>query len=76
MSVHLVEAPLVRVDPYLQLVEEMANVLLQQDAYGDADEAWRTLRAYGFRCSDIVVMIDDARQAAAQEMVAKVMGES
>jgi Holliday junction resolvasome RuvABC DNA-binding subunit len=77
MSVHLLEAPLMRAqDQYLRLVEGMANVLLQEGAYGDADEAWRTLRAFGYSARDIAVVIDDVRQAAAQDAVAKVMSQS
>ena len=70
-KIYLLDGPLMALqDRRLALVEEMAHVLCQQDAYADPDDARRALRAFGYSALDIEVLLDDARQAAVQDAVA------
>lgn len=75
---HLVEAPLMSTQqPKVALVERMANVLLMQGAYGSREDAVQALFWAGdFRSFEVARFVDDARQVAVQEMVAREMGES
>ena len=71
-KIHLLEAPLMppRQDCRLSLVEAMANVLLEQNAYGNRQDAIRALFWEGsFKSLDVVRWVDDARQVAFQTTV-------
>lgn len=63
--------------PRAQVVALMASELLRLDAWRSEADAIRALMALKLYSSfEIMTCVDDARQAAAQETVAKVMGES
>lgn len=62
-----------------RLTSEMARCLFLDDAFHNADDAALSLRCGGFGTFDIMVLIDDARQAAFQqvvEIVAEAMSQS
>ena len=75
---HLLEAPLMACQQgRLALVERMANVLLMQGAYGSREDAVQALFWNGdFRSFEVARFVDDARQVAVQEMVAREMSGS
>ncbi len=63
--------------PKAQVVALMADELVRRDAWRTEADAIRSLMGLKLYSSfEIMSYVDDARQAAAQETVAKVMGES
>ncbi len=59
-----------------RLVSDMAAVLLQFDAFRNQSDSWWTLsNCRRWSTFDILNCLDDARQVAMQETVAKVMSE-
>jgi hypothetical protein len=71
--IRLIDGPLVDTRR-AELVTRMANDLVAAGTAGDERDAIRTL--FGkYAISDIMMLIDDARQAAAQEIVAREMGK-
>ena len=71
--VRFIDGPLVDLHR-MTIIRQMTSVLIETGTSGDHDDSWLTLRFAGFHVSDIVMGIDDARQAAAQEIVARIMG--
>lgn len=72
--------------PILMLVEKkpleravtvmnMAAHLLKRDAFRTESDAIRSLLGNGFNISEIVLLVDDARQAAVQAVVAAEMAK-
>ncbi|XUM21012.1 hypothetical protein ACRAVF_26990 [Bradyrhizobium oligotrophicum S58] len=60
-----------------QIVEEMARRLLIGEAFrNEADALKSLLQAQRWSAFQILNCIDDARQVAAQDLVAQVMGDS
>lgn len=60
-----------------RLVSDMAQALLKYDAFrNEADAFWTLQNREMWSTYDIIVCIDDARQVAMQEIVAKEMSES
>lgn len=55
------------------LVPKMAADLVKFGTYGSERDAIRSLFGNGYAMTDIVMLIDDARQAAQQEIVAREM---
>lgn len=69
-EVRLLDAPLIdnqtrRAD----LVRRMAADLIKYDAVGNEQDAIRSLFGRGYGMGDIVMLVDDARQAAFQQTV-------
>lgn len=58
-----------------QLVECMARALVEAGTAHDEREAIRYLFGNGFAMADIVMVLDDARQAAIQDVVAREMSK-
>lgn len=56
-----------------ETVTRMAKDLVRYDAVQDERDSIRSLFGRGYSMVDIVMMIDDARQAAMQEIVAREM---
>lgn len=60
-----------------RLVSDMAQDLLKFDSFRNEADAWRSLIFSGrYKSFDVMVAIDDARQLAMQETVAKEMASS
>lgn len=60
-----------------RLVSDMAQVLLQYEAFRNEDDAFRTLfNRKKWSTFDIMACVDDARQVGFQEVVYREMGES
>lgn len=60
-----------------RLVSDMASDLIRFDAFRSEDEAIRSLYGTGrYQTFDIMALIDDARQVAMCEVVAREMGEA
>lgn len=57
------------------LVQRMAADLIRYDAAHNEADAIRSLFGRGYSMADIVMLIDDARQVAAQEKVAAEMAK-
>lgn len=75
VPLRLIDGPLVNIHR-AELVARMAADLITYDAAGDENNAIRSL--YGTRryeMVDIVMLIDDARQAAMQKIVAREMAK-
>lgn len=73
--VRFIDGPLVDLHR-MTIIRQMTAVLIETGTSGDHDDSWLALRFAGFHVSDIVMGIDDARQAAAQELVAREMSAS
>lgn len=59
-----------------QTIAEMAAILVSADAYQTEAGAMRVLMASGaYSTFELMYFIDDARQVAAQEVVARVMAD-
>ncbi len=58
------------------MVARMAAVLVRKHTFGDEEDARFSLRYAGFTMAEIVMCIDDARQVAAQHVVAMEMAGS
>jgi len=56
-------------------VTRMAEHLLRLDAFRTESDAMRSLLGNGFGISDIVLLVDDARQMAMQAVVAAEMSK-
>jgi hypothetical protein len=52
-----------------RLIMDMAQHLLAHDAFHNAEDATASLRSGGFRLFDVMAGLDDARQAAFQQIV-------
>lgn len=59
-----------------ELVERMAKDLIRYESYVTEPDAIRSLFGRGYSMPDIVMLIDDARMVAFQEIVAKEMSGS
>ncbi len=70
---HLIPLPFET--PRVRLVEKMTAELVKAGTFHDERAAMRTLRDAGFAMGDVVMCIDDARQAAMQDIAAREMGE-
>jgi hypothetical protein len=71
----LVDGPLFLAEHKERRVLDMAEQLLEHDAYADSGDARRLLRALGWSIIDVELLLDDARQVAVQAKVAQAMGE-
>lgn len=71
----LIDGPLVPAGARRELVERMAADLIRFQAWHDEREAIRSLFGRGYSMVDIVMLIDDARQAAQTEVVAEAMSQ-
>lgn len=58
-----------------ELVARMAKDLVKYEAAADERDSIRSLFGRGYSMPDIVMLIDDARQAAMQEIVAREMSK-
>jgi hypothetical protein len=76
--IRLVDGPLVDTKTWRTLlVERMANDLIRAPGTANSEvAAMRTLRICGHAMADIVMLIDDARQVAMQDIVAEEMAKS
>jgi hypothetical protein len=59
-----------------QLIESMARSLQEAGTAGDERDAIRSLFGNGYAMADIIMLLDDARALAFQEIVAKEMSRS
>jgi AmiR/NasT family two-component response regulator len=57
-------------------VEQMAKDLVRYDAFHNEADAIRSLFGRGYGMADIVMLVDDARQVAMQDVVAREMAKS
>lgn len=77
MRCYLIDGPLMTTpERRAARVEAMAFLLRQTNAYADRGDAVRFLMARGFSTLDILLLVDDARQVAVQDVVAREMGAS
>lgn len=58
------------------MVETMARELYDALLFADRGDSIRFLLGRGYPAIDIMLLVDDARQAAVQEIVAKEMGDA
>lgn len=58
------------------LIERMAQDLVRYEAYQNEADAIRSLFGRGYTMADIVMLVDDARALAFQDIVAKEMSRS
>jgi hypothetical protein len=58
------------------LIEHMAADLLETGAFVDRSESERQLHRDGYPCLDVMILVDDARQVAMQDVVAREMSRS
>lgn len=72
----LVDGPLIETKPRRDVVQKMAADLIRFGAVENEQDSIRSLFGNGYSMVDIVMLIDDARQVAMQEIVAKEMGKS
>jgi hypothetical protein len=63
------DAPIGAPSKHERLTSNMARRLLADGTFNNADDATQSLRASGFQLFDIMLLIDDARQAAFQHVV-------
>jgi hypothetical protein len=77
LHLHIVDSPMVDNKTWRNAkVERMANDLIRhKQAAGREAAAMRTLRDCGHAMADIVMLIDDVRNLAFQEIVAKEVSE-
>ena len=74
MSAHLLDRPLADFfTARRKTVERMAADLVRFEAFRSETDAIRSLYGAGYPMLDIVVCVDDARQAAMQQVVAREM---
>lgn len=59
-----------------QMIEQMAQDLIEADAMRDRDDAVSALRAKDYPRFDIFAFVDEARAVAFQEIVAREMSAS
>jgi hypothetical protein len=72
----LLESPLVDTQSLRHaLIERMANDLLAAGVIDSEAASMRTLRRLGYTAADIIMCIDDARQVAMQDIVAREMAK-
>jgi hypothetical protein len=61
----LVDGPLMNMPEHKERrVLDMAEQLIEHDAYADSGDARRLLRALGWSMIDVELLLDDARQVA------------
>lgn len=72
----LVDGPLIETTPRREIVEKMAKDLIRFGAVANEQDSIRSLFGNGYSMVDIVMLIDDARQVAMSEIVAREMGKS
>lgn len=70
-----IDGPLAIAGQRLARVEQMADALIRFEAYGNEQDAVRSLFGNGYRMFEICLLLDDARQAAMQRVVAREMGQ-
>jgi len=71
------DAPLMtRTDVRAEMVRQMAEVLIRDEAWRCQHEAMKALHADGYQTLQIARFVDDAMQVAQQDVVAKEMGDS
>jgi hypothetical protein len=58
-----------------QLIESMARALVEAGTANDERDAIRSLFGNGYAMSDIVMLLDDARALAFQDVVAREMSK-
>ena len=76
LHLRIINDPLVQNKTYRTLtLERMITILIRDGTCSDKDDAIRSLRAAGFEMANIVMLIDDARQAAFQHTVGVVARE-
>lgn len=77
VTFRLIDGPLLNIREHrAEMVERMAADLIQFDAFRDERDAIRALTWCGRHGAyDVMVLVDDARQRAMQEVVAREMGE-
>jgi len=76
MSLYLIDGPLMLApERRAAKVESMAVLLRLTNSYADRGEAVRLLMAYSFSTLEIMLLVDDARQVAVQEAVAREMAK-
>ncbi|MES5483629.1 hypothetical protein QMZ05_12795 [Bradyrhizobium sp. INPA03-11B] len=70
--IRLVDGPVVipEVEERTEKVARMAKHLLAAGTFNDERDAIRSLVGNGFRFGEVVMLVDDARQVAAQHVVA------
>lgn len=71
--IRIVDGTLIDKAPRSELVKRMAADLIKYDAVGNEQDSIRSLFGRGYSMVDIVMCIDDARQVAMQEVVAREM---
>ncbi len=74
VPLQLLDAGIVNVSR-TDMVERMAQDLVRFDSFRCESDAIRSLFGRGYSMVDIVMVIDDARQVAMQDIVAREMSE-
>lgn len=74
-QIKLIDGALIDKMPRKELVEKMARDLIRFDAVANERDSIRSLFGHGYSMIDLVMLIDDARQVAQQEIVAREMGK-
>jgi hypothetical protein len=76
MKPFLIDGPLLQApERRAMLIEYMAADLLETGAFVDRSESEKQLHRDGYLCLDVMILVDDARQVAMQEAVAREMSE-
>ena len=76
MNLRLVDRSVRSVHQHRQsMVRQMARDLVRYDAHANEADSIRSLFGRGYSMVDIVILIDDARQVAMQEIVAREMAK-
>jgi hypothetical protein len=77
LDLHLIDAPLMHYRTRRsELIAKMAKDLIRYEAYAYEPDAIRSLYGRGYPMADIVMLVDEARMLAFQEIVAEEMGRS
>lgn len=75
LHLRIIDNPLVENKTYrTAMLELMVAVLIREQTFNIEADAIRSLRA-DFAMADIIMLIDDARQAAMQDIVAREMAK-
>jgi hypothetical protein len=58
-----------------EMILQMAAILLEEPAYVERGDAIRCLHARGYNAVDVMMLTDDARLEAHQQLIAKVISD-
>lgn len=72
----LLDGPLMGIEERrAAMILQMAAILLEEPAYAERGDAIRCLHARGYNAIDVMMLTDDARLEAHQQLVAKAISD-